>query len=282
MRVFICYARADGAEIAGQLHARLKELGADPWVDVESIPPGASWNRSIDTAIAACDVFVVVLTRAAVDSDDVEGEYLMALDEGKQVIPLLMDDVPLPRKLRGRQWLDARPDASDLAARLVERLGLVEARPPGQDQQDWPGESASPNGEAEPASDGTTSGGTIAWSVPAAVAALRRLANTEIEAVVFVAEDNTYVQFGMVSEGVAPYEAVSDQFHARPEPLTETQKSMLRARGFEERENWQQWIALGNENGFETFARHAIGTLEDVYGVCAEDVRIVLVGGGDN
>lgn len=259
MRVFICYARDDGGEVAGRLYQQLRELGADPWLDIRSIPAGANWSRSIDAAITACDVFVVVLTAAAVESDDVEGEYLMALDEGKAVIPFVADNVALPRKLRGRQWVDARADENEAVARLAVDLGLIGPEPP-----------RSIVADSEPPA------GAI---VSPAVDALRRLANSEVDAVVFAAADNTYVQFAMGSGGLAQYEAVSDTYHERPERLTETQKAMLQERGFEEVDNWRQWVEIGDEGSFERLARHALETLEEVYGVQETGVEIVFVGG---
>ena len=85
--VFICYARED-SEFVLKLVANLRDYGVPIWLDQWDIPPGANWNKSIDDAISDCAKFLVVLSPAAVESGEVQGEWLTALDEKKPIFLL--------------------------------------------------------------------------------------------------------------------------------------------------------------------------------------------------
>ncbi len=97
--IFICYARKD-SEFVLKLATNLKSRGVSVWLDQWNIPPGANYNRSIDTAIVDCAQFLIVLSPAVVDSVEVEGEWLMALEEKKTIVPVLYQECRIPRQLR--------------------------------------------------------------------------------------------------------------------------------------------------------------------------------------
>ena len=84
--VFICYARED-KEFVFKLARILRERGVLVWLDVWDIPPGANYNIRIDEAIEGCARFLLVLSPAARESREVEGEWLFALEQKKPIIP---------------------------------------------------------------------------------------------------------------------------------------------------------------------------------------------------
>ncbi len=84
--IFICYARED-TDFVLKLAANLKDRGVPIWLDQWDIPPGARWNRAIDNALYECAQLLIVLSPAAVASEEVEGEWCTALDEGKPIVP---------------------------------------------------------------------------------------------------------------------------------------------------------------------------------------------------
>ena len=49
-RVFISYARKDGAALAQRLQKDLKEQGFDAWLDTQRIAGGATWTTEIEHA----------------------------------------------------------------------------------------------------------------------------------------------------------------------------------------------------------------------------------------
>jgi formylglycine-generating enzyme required for sulfatase activity len=91
--VFISYAREDktyARNLADSLHQR----GFEPWMD-DRLRSGDRWWRTIDQSIQDCAAFIVVMTPDSKKSEWVEREVMLALDERKPILPLL---------LRGRRF----------------------------------------------------------------------------------------------------------------------------------------------------------------------------------
>ncbi len=101
---FICYSHED-RDFVSRLASNIRQEGIRLWLD-DDIPGGAHWNREIDNAIRDCASFLIVLSPAAVDSDEVQGELRMAFDEKKDVVPVLYQKCNIPRRLREIQFID--------------------------------------------------------------------------------------------------------------------------------------------------------------------------------
>jgi hypothetical protein len=103
--VFICYSRRDENFVI-KLATNLKRLGVPVWLDQWDIPIGANWNRTIQTALNECSRLLLVLSPSSVESDDVECEWLSALDMKKVVIPILYQPCNMPFRLKLIQYID--------------------------------------------------------------------------------------------------------------------------------------------------------------------------------
>ena len=88
-RVFLSYARKDGQDAALCLKYDLEAAGFHVWQDVESIRGGASWTGKIEEGLLWCDTLVAVLTPGSYQSEYCRAEQLIALDDGKAVIPVM-------------------------------------------------------------------------------------------------------------------------------------------------------------------------------------------------
>jgi hypothetical protein len=129
--VFVCYAR-DDQEFVLKLAANLKERGVPVWLDQWDIPPSANWNKAIDNAIYECARFLIVLSPATVDSLEVQGEWITALEEKKPIDQVLHRQCRIPRQLRLFQHVDftsCAPDDSAALAQVVLALNLPQAAP---------------------------------------------------------------------------------------------------------------------------------------------------------
>ncbi len=123
-RVFLAYSHQD-QDFAHRLAANLRDAGVPVWVDRWHIPPGADWDQAIDDAVYACGRFLIVLSPAAMDSLELRGELRIALDEGKQIVPVLYQHCRMPRRLRLLQYVDFRsvgPEDPDALGRLLQAL----------------------------------------------------------------------------------------------------------------------------------------------------------------
>ena len=96
--VFISYAREDRERIAPLL-AHLEEKGVPLWIDRQGIDVGESFAETITNAIRGCRVLVVAISRHSVASHHVRKEVALASDHGKPILPLYLDQVPLPAAL---------------------------------------------------------------------------------------------------------------------------------------------------------------------------------------
>ena len=61
-RVFISYARKDGAALAQHLQKDLMEDGFDTWLDTQRIAGGQVWSTEIEEAIRSCGVMVSLMS----------------------------------------------------------------------------------------------------------------------------------------------------------------------------------------------------------------------------
>lgn len=100
MKAFISHNAAD-KETARLLASLLVNRGIDVWFDEWKLRPGDSITGGIETGIGECDTFVIVWSASAKASRWVSTELRAAVrrrvdDEALRVIPILVDDTPLP------------------------------------------------------------------------------------------------------------------------------------------------------------------------------------------
>jgi hypothetical protein len=118
--VFVSYARLD-QDFVLQLAQALKERGVSIWIDQWEIPVGANWDRSIDDAIRNSKKFLIVLSPAATASENtgVRGELQRALEQHKEIVPVLYQPCEIPRQLLEIEFVDF---SRGLNEELVDRL----------------------------------------------------------------------------------------------------------------------------------------------------------------
>ena len=117
--VFLSYSR-DDEEFSLRLARSIKQLGIKIWVDQWDIPASADWERSIDDALAKCDRFLIVLSPASVNSEEVRSELRWALDQKKPVVPVLYQKCTIPRRLLLTQYVDFGSTDTDDEGKLME------------------------------------------------------------------------------------------------------------------------------------------------------------------
>ena len=123
--VFVCYAREDEAFVL-RLARALKSRGARIWIDQWDIPKTADWDRAIDDALGGCSRFLIVLSPASVESNEVRAELRTALDDGKPIVPVLYKQARVPRRLRLQQFVDltaGEPEDEQPLSEILEAIG---------------------------------------------------------------------------------------------------------------------------------------------------------------
>ena len=109
--LFISYSRAN-LEFVRRLHVRLVESGKKVYVDFRDIPTWSDdWQTELFGEIEAADTFVLVLSTDSLASEHVNVEVDHAVEQGKRLKPLQLEDVDderVPAALRKPQWVDFR------------------------------------------------------------------------------------------------------------------------------------------------------------------------------
>ncbi len=133
-KIFISYRREDSKHAVGRLHAALKSHVKDPkqdiFMDIDNIPRGVDFVDHLDGQVAKCDIMLAVIgttwltatdpksgdRRLDDPADFVRIEIAAALKRGIPVVPVVLDDTPVPRAS------DLPQDLQALARRNGERL----------------------------------------------------------------------------------------------------------------------------------------------------------------
>lgn len=106
---FLSYARADERQ-ALRLADDLIAAGVSVWVDQYDIRPSQHWDRAVETAVRACAGMIVILSPRSAASPNVADEVSVAIDDGKTLIPVLIETCVLPLRMTRMQFIDASRD----------------------------------------------------------------------------------------------------------------------------------------------------------------------------
>jgi hypothetical protein len=131
-RTFVSYSRGDG-DFAVRLASDLRARGAEVWLDQLDIEAGTRWDSAVEEALRASTRILVLLSPKAVGSQNVLDEVSFALDEGKIVVPILVETCAIPMRLRRVQHVDFTRDYDGALTRLLGTLGVARetaAEPP--------------------------------------------------------------------------------------------------------------------------------------------------------
>ena len=125
VRIFISYARKDGADLAQRLQSDLAKEGFDAWLDTQRIGGGRVWSTQIEREIDARQVTVAVLTDGSYRSGICRGEQVRAMRKGKRLIPVLgTQNADIPVYIEALHYRDFTNDGN-YAARLAELLADI-------------------------------------------------------------------------------------------------------------------------------------------------------------
>jgi hypothetical protein len=87
-KIFISYRRSESSAFALLLYDRLRAAGFEVFIDKRNIEPGELWLNRLKDAIAAADVFICLVGKTTLDSENVRFEIKWALENGIPSIPV--------------------------------------------------------------------------------------------------------------------------------------------------------------------------------------------------
>ncbi|MCP4261068.1 MAG: TIR domain-containing protein [Planctomycetes bacterium] len=256
---FVSYSRKDRT-IALPIFDELRACGVRIWVDERAISGGDMWRTKIDKAIRVADTFILMLSPNAVDSDEVMRELKLAVDLGKDLLPVKIRPVkisPVLGTLIGNiQILSLTSNRRERTEMILEALGETDApsAPPYQQM-------------------------VFRQNVNRIVETTHFLQNCSWAAGNLIlsasndSDDNSYVQFAASSGTDDPIfsEAVGDRNRAKEHKLSNDQKATLRRLGWRNPSStsagnyWRKFPAKSDTDR-RAMAKILMRTLIEVYG----------------
>lgn len=117
--IFISYSSAN-REFALSIAERLEQFYGI-WIDREGIEGGMQWEQAIVQALTDCTVFIVIISPQSNDSEWVARETILAEQQKKARIPILLDG-ELPFRLLNLHYIDFQGDFEGGFRDLLEAL----------------------------------------------------------------------------------------------------------------------------------------------------------------
>jgi hypothetical protein len=121
----------DCRETRQRIAEELRGRGYNPWLDTEEIAPGQRWAPSILQGLANSAVALLLVSKNLdMKTSFVQSELEMAMktmssrdESSSPVIPIKLDDAPLPQEVEDVHWLDLREEnAFDHLERGLKRI----------------------------------------------------------------------------------------------------------------------------------------------------------------
>jgi hypothetical protein len=108
MNLYVSYSPADTELVAAVVAMLSANNGALVCRDADAIRTTGRWQEELGPAIAAADVVLLFWCHHANVCYELRKEFAVALERGRDVLPLLLDDTPLPARLAGLRAIDFR------------------------------------------------------------------------------------------------------------------------------------------------------------------------------
>ena len=118
-QVFVSYARADKRAVT-RLVSALRRSGFEPWWD-DDIPAGASWEITIERALAEAEAVIVCWSPASVASENVRSEARVARSRGR-LVQVFIEPCEAPLFFGERQGIDLADWNGSARGPKIERL----------------------------------------------------------------------------------------------------------------------------------------------------------------
>jgi hypothetical protein len=106
-KVFVSHSW-DDKPLVRDLESRLREAGAEVWVDHAKVRGGDNLPKRISDALDWCDTLLLLWSKAASQSKWVEKEWSCAISLERTVIPCRVDGTGLPALLANLLYVDLR------------------------------------------------------------------------------------------------------------------------------------------------------------------------------
>ena len=96
--VFVCYAHVDSSVVYSEINW-IHQQGVNIWYD-EGIAAGRNWRAEIGESVEGATHVLFYISKASIASEHCNREINYALDEGKEIIPVYLEEAELTTDLK--------------------------------------------------------------------------------------------------------------------------------------------------------------------------------------
>lgn len=121
IKVFVSYSHADASLVAPVVRL-LRVNKSLVFQDADRIPPGKRWREEIAKALAESKLVVVFWCDHASRSNEVSTEWRAAIEQDKDLLPLLLDATPCPQSWAPFSGLTFEEQSARTTARSTHPL----------------------------------------------------------------------------------------------------------------------------------------------------------------
>ncbi len=97
--IFISYSSKD-SERALSLAEELRSRGASVWIDQQAIDGATQWSSEIAQALDECKALVLLISKSSLKSKNCAKEVTIAAEADKFILPIDLEDIPLPKEFK--------------------------------------------------------------------------------------------------------------------------------------------------------------------------------------
>lgn len=131
---FLSYAHED-REFAEKTAIELRKAGIDVWMDKWEINVGDSIIQKIfREGLSNCDVFLIIVSCASVDStwvkEEIDAAFIKKIEGITRIIPIIKEKCEIPLNLRPLSWADLSEDFDSGIRQIIKSIYGVSDKPP--------------------------------------------------------------------------------------------------------------------------------------------------------
>ena len=136
--VFVSYSRDDESRVF-EVAAKLRAAGVSLWIDQGALDAASQWSEQIVNALESAKVLLLMVTEAAVHSDNVAKEVVLVSERKGHILPVYLEPTVIPPVLKyqlaGIQHVEHFKDDDSGAGlkailRSLQRIGVSLAPSP--------------------------------------------------------------------------------------------------------------------------------------------------------
>ena len=166
--VFVSYSRNDKDRVL-ELAGKLRAAGVSLWLDTSGIDGATLWGEQIVHALESAKVLLLMITKSAVQSDNVAKEVVLVSERKGHILPVHLEPTQIPSTLKYQlagiqhvEYFDPAESDQNLKAilRSLARIGVKIAPPPQEAKTATP--AVSPGTHPVNAAGGTVEPGALA------------------------------------------------------------------------------------------------------------------------